>query len=96
MRIQISVDTTDLSDILKELNDRIDNDTVTTMKRTVEEAAKEGFKPFRDDLIERARALYADDDLAVDDDAALSDAETHVWVSAWVYVRLPEEDDDFS
>ena len=94
MRIQISVDTDELRDILKELDGRVHNDTVTRMKETVEEVGKESFRRLRQDLIVRARDIYADDDLEIDEDAAISEAETHAWVSAWVYVRTTDDDDD--
>jgi len=36
--------------------------------------------------VERARELYGDDDLTVDDDAVVSDADGGAWVAAWVWV----------
>lgn len=36
--------------------------------------------------IEAARNAYSDDDLEIDDDAAVSRADDGVWVSAWVFV----------
>jgi hypothetical protein len=50
----------------------------------------------RDKLLKTARDLYGDDDIEIDDDAALSEADTHVWVSAWVCVPLPLEDHEAS
>lgn len=45
--------------------------------------------------IEEARRLYADDDLAIDDDADLSPIPPEqgggYWVSAWVYIDPDEE-----
>jgi hypothetical protein len=43
--------------------------------------------------IARARRMYGDDDIAVDGDAVVSEAECGggVWVSAWVWVGDEEE-----
>lgn len=38
------------------------------------------------DLIETARDLYACDDIAIDDGAAISETESGTWVAAWVWV----------
>lgn len=39
--------------------------------------------------IDRARGEYADDDVAIDDDALCSRESKGVWIQAWVY--LPYE-----
>lgn len=44
--------------------------------------------------IERARLMYAypsDDDIEIDEDALVSNADTGVWVQAWVW--LPDDED---
>lgn len=43
------------------------------------------------DLIQQARDLHAGDDLQIDDDATISEAEGGAWVAAWVWVEYPEE-----
>lgn len=50
-----------------------------------------------EDQIEQARVDYAmgsDDDLEIDDTPALSVADDGVWVSAWVWVRLKDEEEE--
>lgn len=37
--------------------------------------------------ISRARAMYQSTDLEIDNDARVSDADDHLWVQAWVYLR---------
>lgn len=37
-------------------------------------------------LIDRARELYANDDLEIDDDAVISASDDGCWVQAWVWV----------
>lgn len=46
----------------------------------------------RDEAIELARAVYADGDINIDDDAEISEAEdgSGCWVSAWVWVSASE------
>lgn len=44
-------------------------------------------------LLERARGLYAvgsDDDIEIDDNAAISKGEEGCWVEAWVWVAAPQ------
>lgn len=38
-----------------------------------------------------ARELYADDDINIDDDAAVSRTDDGAWVQAWVFISKPEE-----
>ena len=48
-------------------------------------------------LIEEARAQYAegsDDDVEIDDDALFSQSDGGTWVSAWVWVRNAEDDNN--
>ncbi len=40
--------------------------------------------------IAAARELYADDDLEIDDNPAISHADGGVWVAAWVWVANEE------
>jgi len=49
-------------------------------------------KSERNKIVEAARRMYSDDDVEIDDEAAFSEADEHVWVSAWVRVPLPLED----
>jgi hypothetical protein len=54
------------------------------------------FTPATSDQIERARRAYAfdTDDIAIDDNALVSEAEDgDVWVSAWVWLPCSEEQD---
>lgn len=37
-------------------------------------------------LIERAKEMYEDDDIAIDTDARISVTDDGVWVQAWVWV----------
>lgn len=67
-------------------------DTPNSFSNNEDGAPKLEPKSERDKFLEAARRFYADDDIAIDDDAALSMADTHVWVSAWVRVPLPLED----
>jgi hypothetical protein len=41
------------------------------------------------DLRNTARELYGSDDIEIDDDAKISEADKGTWVAAWVWV--PEE-----
>lgn len=50
-----------------------------------------------DELIEEARELHckgSDNDIEVDDDAALSRTDNGIWVGGWLWVPRPEEEDD--
>lgn len=42
-------------------------------------------------LIAKAREMYQTDDVNIDADAVVSEADHHDWVQAWVYVPHPEE-----
>ena len=46
--------------------------------------------------IDEARAMYADDDINIDDGAKASRADEGVWVAAWVWVPndTPEDDEE--
>lgn len=57
-----------------------------------EEAAKPEVKAEarRLALRDRARELYGDDELAVDDDARISESEDGAWVQAWVWLATGE------
>jgi len=46
------------------------------------------------DIVEKAQDRHASDDVEVDDDPFLSIGDEGVWVSAWVWVPTPAEDDD--
>lgn len=39
---------------------------------------------------DRAREMYGSDEIEVDDDAAFSEADEHVWVQGWLYVPREE------
>lgn len=41
----------------------------------------------QEQAIELARDEYQDDDIQIDDNAALSQSEDGVWVAAWVWVE---------
>lgn len=43
-----------------------------------------------EELIDLARSQYACDDIAIDDNAAISEADTGSWVAAWVWIAKPE------
>ena len=47
-------------------------------------------KEDQDLYVSKARELYADDDLEIDDNPNISVAENGMWVAAWVWVS----DDD--
>lgn len=50
-----------------------------------------------DELIEKARELHckgSDEDIEIDDDAALSRADDGTWVGGWLWVPRPEDEDD--
>ena len=94
MQIRMNVETDDLADILTLVEGRIENHTVSKMKETLSEIKQDGFEDRRHTLIKEARRQYGDYDLEIDEDAALSDAETHIWVNAWVCVQTPVEDDE--
>ena len=49
-------------------------------------AAIERTEPANAVEIETARSFYADDDLAIHDDAAVSRADDGYWVGAWVWI----------
>lgn len=49
--------------------------------------------PAEDHEIEAARDAYADDDLEIDDDAAVSHADDGYWVSAWVWIAHDDAED---
>ena len=42
------------------------------------------------ELIAQARAMYASDDVEIDDDAKVSSSDLGVYVQAWVWVPYPE------
>ncbi len=42
------------------------------------------------ELIAQARAMYARDDVEIDDDAKVSSSDLGVYVQAWVWVPYPE------
>lgn len=44
------------------------------------------------ELIKKARAMYASDDVEIDDDAKVSSSDLGVYVQAWVWVPYPEQD----
>lgn len=44
------------------------------------------------ELIKRAQAMYASDDIEIDDDAKVSVADLGVFVQAWVWVPYPERE----
>lgn len=45
------------------------------------------------ELIKRAQAMYASDDIEIDDDAKVSSVDLRgVFVQAWVWVPYPEQD----
>ena len=52
---------------------------------------QESFNPKTYSYIARARDEYADSDLAIDDDAKVSESDEGVWVQAWVWLRNSEE-----
>lgn len=76
-------------------------DIVATQYPLVRELEKKISDDLLDDdgvneLIEEARELHckgSDDDIEVDDDAALSRADNGTWVGGWLWVPRPEEDD---
>lgn len=41
--------------------------------------------------LERARLLYGEDDVQIDEDAVVSETEDGVWVQAWVWLPKPED-----
>lgn len=46
------------------------------------------------ELIKRAQAMYASDDIEIDDDAKVSSVDLRgVFVQAWVWVPYPEPED---
>jgi len=47
-----------------------------------------------EDLIAQARQRYADDDVAIEDDAEVSWTTVGAWVQAWVWVDFVKEDTD--
>jgi hypothetical protein len=47
-------------------------------------------------LLARAVDLHASDDIELDDEAATAEADKGTWVAAWVWVPLPEAEDDES
>jgi hypothetical protein len=49
---------------------------------------------YRARALEAARVRYAEDEVAIDDDAKLSEADEGTWVSAWVWVNDNEMEDD--
>ena len=42
--------------------------------------------------IAEARSIYASNDVAIDDDARLSETDDGTWVQAWVWLGDPEDD----
>lgn len=61
---------------------------LATALRGIDEAGEQQVAYHAD--IEAARTKYADDDLEIDDEAFVSEADEGTWVSAWVWV--PRED----
>lgn len=47
-----------------------------------------------DEEREAAEAAHATDELEIDDDASVSRGDDGYWVSAWVWVSEPDEDDE--
>lgn len=47
-------------------------------------------------LIQQAREsfMHLGDDIKIDDDAQISEAENGIWVQAWIYVPYPDEPED--
>lgn len=43
--------------------------------------------------VQRARDEYATDDVEIDDEPDISEAENGVWVAAWVWVRALDADE---
>jgi hypothetical protein len=41
--------------------------------------------------VERARELYANDELEIDDNAIISQADDGCWVAAWVWVPVDSD-----
>lgn len=44
------------------------------------------------EMVRRARDIWASDDLEIDDHALVSECDEGVWVAAWVWV--PKENDE--
>ena len=47
-------------------------------------------QPTDAELIAQARAMYASDDVEIDDDAKVSGSDLGAYVQAWVWVPYPE------
>jgi hypothetical protein len=45
------------------------------------------FTPATEDEVSRARSVYADDDIEIEDGCGISEADAGIWVRAWLYVR---------
>lgn len=45
------------------------------------------------ELIKKARAMYASDDVEIDDDAKVSSSDLGAYVQAWVWVPYPETEE---
>jgi hypothetical protein len=43
----------------------------------------------RQDIISAARGKYGDDNIEIDDDAEMSEAEDGTWVTEWVWIASP-------
>lgn len=49
---------------------------------------------YRQAMIARAREEYANDDVEIDDDARLSEADEGCWVQAWVWLDKTDDETD--
>jgi hypothetical protein len=43
----------------------------------------------RQNIISAARAKYGDDNIEIDDNAEMSEADDGTWVAAWVWIASP-------
>ena len=77
----------DDDDVLMQYWDSVEDESANIEEQDFSMPSEERATP---EEIEAARRDFADDDLEIDDDAAVSRGNDGVWVSAWVYV--PNED----
>lgn len=52
------------------------------------------FTPATEEQIAAARDEYGSDDIQIDSDAQISEADDGYWVQAWVWIDAPEEEED--
>jgi hypothetical protein len=72
---------------------RFDEQTQEAMDAALEDLRSVRDNTATDEQLDAARKLYRSNEIEIDDDAAISQADDGYWVQAWVWVPVENEDE---